>query len=100
MSADRFLSPLETVVAEAIARSRHYDGLAAVDTVDDGEPEEIRQVARTIAAALAEDAESGAKLRAQLMAFCASSEKFQGANAWVPTFALRHLIARPEQADG
>jgi hypothetical protein len=92
--SDRSLSPLESVIAEAIARSRHYINLAAVDVVDDGEPDEIRQVARVVAAAVQKDHDSAARLRAALLEFCDGAEAHQKTKAaWVPTPALRYLIS-------
>jgi hypothetical protein len=94
----RDLSPLEAVIAEAIARSRHYINLAAVDAVDDGEPDEIRRTARAVAAALEQDRESGASLRAQILSFCSGAEDYQRRqDAWVPTPALRYLITGEER---
>lgn len=89
------LSPLQRVVAEAIARARHYENLAAVDAVDDGEPQRVRQEAWAIAAAVQQDTDSGARLRAELSQFCDQAEQYQHTLcAWVPTSALRHLIGQ------
>ncbi|MFI5895658.1 hypothetical protein ACIA5D_36740 [Actinoplanes sp. NPDC051513] len=99
--SNRNLSPLELVIAEAIARSRSYISLAAVDAVDDGEPDDIRREAHAVAAALEADAESGAQLRAALLSFCAGAEEYQRrSDAWVPTPALRYLLTGEHDTEG
>lgn len=87
------LAPLERLVADAIARARHYHDLAEVDTVADGEPDEIRAEARAVAAALESDRASASRLAGELLILCADAERFQGRRAaWVPTAAVRRLL--------